>query len=824
MKCWSCQKEIASDQFYCGYCGAQARPPEEEESNIETSTRETSLSKISLEEESSYVGQIIDRRYQVLDLVARGGMGSVYRVVHIHMRKVLALKLLHEHMLAKQKNVTRFLREARAVSRLSSKHTVRVYDFGKYREVFYLVMEYLDGKDLYDVLEENGPLGVSRVVSILDQICSSLQEAHAAGIIHRDLKSENLMILQDDDGRDFVKVLDFGLAKVLDPSEPITAQSQQDLFGTPYYMAPEQIRGRNVDPRTDIYALGALTFRMLTGTFPFSAETAFDTLRAHLTEPIPAAREVAPELGIPKWLDDIIERCLRKDPDERFPDMHALRAALRTGPGTEFLGLEPLVGSGPTDTVPKNGDEGLSSAGAGLKRLAKSGGISRFFRFFKDFRIRVRILGVLGALAVALSIGITAYIWATGTVHVKGLEAEPNNTMTQANILTDTLNVIGHMNTRRSNKESDADFFRVEIAEKRRLSSRVSGTRGMNMNIWILDAQGQEIAKIQREGIGLGEQMSCIPVEPPHFFVKVFAELKGTDDEPKENPKEAYTLGLKLDKPGSCAETEPNDDQQGQIQNILRFDRVTRAVLDTNNDVDLYRVALLDRDAAGLELDFSSEGHRPLMVRLLDPKGEARFEHAFTSSSSGARVQVAGAGKRLSGRILEVSVPEIIRTGDQADDQEKHLYRTDYALIVRELKDNMLHEMEPQNNVARSAQWLAYNARFRGHLHSHDPIDYYRFLTSTNDREDRSRLSISSRGPVAPKVTISYNNDKGQALTFRRKRVSGKVTWEKTIDIRQTGEEAVIKLDSSHTSKALSYVIRLQPFSKAKGDFYDPRH
>ena len=193
-------------------------------------------------ERSAYVGKLIDNRYLVQALIGRGGMGAVYRVEQIHLRKEMAVKLLHENLVSRKQLVSRFAREARAISRLSSPHTVTVFDFGRWGEVFYLVMELLEGQPMDEVLQEQGPLSAQRTTAILIQMCDSLSEAHEQGIVHRDLKPENIILLSDGPHPDFVKVLDFGLAKVEDLEDPYTIHSQKDIFGTPHYMSPEQIR------------------------------------------------------------------------------------------------------------------------------------------------------------------------------------------------------------------------------------------------------------------------------------------------------------------------------------------------------------------------------------------------------------------------------------------------------------------------------------------------------------------------------------------------------------------------------------------------------
>ena len=314
MTCPECYRTFPEEIRYCGICGVMLV----ERANTEPLD-------VAPADESSYIGSLIDGRYQIRRLIGRGGMGSVYEVLHVHMQKVLAMKLLHEDMVVRKQLVSRFTREARAVSRLSNEHTVRVYDFGRHRAVFFLVMELLEGEDLEMLLARDGALPWSRALHILDQVCESLEEAHAAGIIHRDLKPENIMIVRRPEAPDYVKVLDFGLAKIANSDDVFSVHSNRDLFGTPYYMSPEQIRAEAIDHRADVYALGCLFFRMLTNRHAYEAPYAFDVLRQHLSSPIPSVCRMRPEGEIPARVDRLVFRALAKRPQYRFANVAAMR-------------------------------------------------------------------------------------------------------------------------------------------------------------------------------------------------------------------------------------------------------------------------------------------------------------------------------------------------------------------------------------------------------------------------------------------------------------------------------------------------------------------
>src|SRR5258706_6236938 len=226
----------------------------------------------------AWLGKVVDGRYGVIEVIGRGGMGVVYRVEHLRMGKIAAMKVLHRDLIGDPEVVARFEREAAAISKLHHPHTVQVFDFGTAQGALYLIMEYVRGLDLAHVIQRDGPLPWSRAAPLLAQICGALQEAHELGIVHRDLKPENVLVTRSTAGRDYAKVLDFGLAKIDLPRLPTTDTGRQQIVGTPYFMSPEQIRGDDVDVRTDIYSFGALMFEVLTGDHVFSGSTAVGVL------------------------------------------------------------------------------------------------------------------------------------------------------------------------------------------------------------------------------------------------------------------------------------------------------------------------------------------------------------------------------------------------------------------------------------------------------------------------------------------------------------------------------------------------------------------
>ncbi len=258
------------------------------------------------------VGQVVSDRYRVDALLGAGGMGCVYQATHVHMRNVVALKVLHRQMNMIPEAVARFEREAIAAARIQHKNVAAARDFGRLEDgSFYMALEFVEGTTLRELLSEVGALPIPRTVNILRQIAEALNAAHAKNVVHRDLKPDNVMLL--DDGTDFVKVLDFGIAKVSGSNADGSQLTQLgSVFGTPDYMSPEQAAGQPVDHRSDLYALGVLMYEMLTGGPPFSGDSIAIVLSKHMHEPAPDLPERV------DWrLADLTKRLLAKDPSER---------------------------------------------------------------------------------------------------------------------------------------------------------------------------------------------------------------------------------------------------------------------------------------------------------------------------------------------------------------------------------------------------------------------------------------------------------------------------------------------------------------------------
>jgi len=276
------------------------------------------------------IGRTLNHRYLVEDKIGEGGFGAVFRGKQIATGREVALKILHPHNVGDQTIVARFRREAEACSKLRDPHTVTTYDFDETEDgILYLAMELLRGQSLHQLQKSTGPLKAARVLRILDQVAESLGEAHMNGIVHRDMKPENVFIETRGD-EDYVKVLDFGIAKMMSGEKEVQALTAVgQTLGTLEFMSPEQLRGQKLDGRSDIYALGMMSYEMLTGRLPFQgAKSPIEIINFHMKQPPPAPSKLAPELDIPSAVDEIILKMVTKNRDERFADTAGLRAQI----------------------------------------------------------------------------------------------------------------------------------------------------------------------------------------------------------------------------------------------------------------------------------------------------------------------------------------------------------------------------------------------------------------------------------------------------------------------------------------------------------------
>jgi serine/threonine protein kinase len=281
--------------------------------------------------DDKFVGKTLPGGYHILDLISVGGMGRVYRAEQSALGRTVAVKIIHPHLLSDDNSALRFITEARAASQLNHPNSIAVFDFGRTDDGQpYLVMEFLRGKDLARVNYEEGPLAFARIVDVLRQTLAALSEAHDLGIVHRDLKPENIILEPLRRGGDFVKVVDFGLAKLRADAQGPSVTSPGIVCGTPDYMAPEQGRGDPIDGRSDLYAMGVILFQLLTGRLPFEADSPTQVVMMHMTIPVPDPRQVAPERNIPDPLVQVVNKALAKDAKKRYQDAIELSDALKS--------------------------------------------------------------------------------------------------------------------------------------------------------------------------------------------------------------------------------------------------------------------------------------------------------------------------------------------------------------------------------------------------------------------------------------------------------------------------------------------------------------
>ncbi|MFL5345890.1 MAG: TonB family protein [Hyalangium sp.] len=365
------------------------------------------------------VGRTLNGRFSIVEPIGIGGMGKVYRAMQAPLDRVVALKILNPSFPSTKDPgfQQRFLREASLTSKLRHPNTVTVIDYGQTDDgIYYIAMEYLEGRTLAQVLAQTGPLPWSRVISIVQQVCRSLREAHATGIVHRDLKPANIMLLNESD-QDLVKVLDFGLVKSIAPVpegegslSPEITQSGTFL-GSPQYMAPEQ--ARNVaDVRSDIYSLGVVMYQMLQGRPPFIARDHLELIFAHCKEPPPPFNSLRPHIPVPHDIEAVVMRCMEKDPARRFQSMDEMLEAMRTAnmAAGGHSGIFKRPGGGTTGPHPSPLFASASGPDSNASTLALDISVEVPEAVAKARRRRLMATGALVAGAVIVGMGATVLV------------------------------------------------------------------------------------------------------------------------------------------------------------------------------------------------------------------------------------------------------------------------------------------------------------------------------------------------------------------------------------------------------------------------------
>jgi serine/threonine-protein kinase len=576
--CTHCGAAITGTPNFCASCGgalSHSLPPTERaQSRISTApppSREPHLA-------DPLLGRLIADRYRVIELLGRGGMGVVYKAEHARIGKVLALKLLTGELTRDARQLARFKREAEMSSRLSHPNTVQVFDFGEADGLAYLAMEYVRGRDLGALVSDAGRLDSTRTMRIVIQICSSLAEAHDKGIVHRDLKPENIMIVPSASGDDVAKVLDFGLAKLRESNELSNVTSSGAIVGTPYYMAPEQIRGEDVTPACDVYALGALLYACLTGTVPFDAATPMGVFTRHLTEAPQPPNVRFPELGLSKTFERIIMVALAKSPSERFPSAAALQDAL----------VEELKGGG------GNVDSLLDSKQLlGFAASDDAATRDEVERYERKLRQKSWATGILAGLAgsAALYFGLRVLGAFAAPAEFQGTELEPNNAASEARVLPFPLDVRGHLGKRLDRQRSDRDFFRVNVpAGTDTVHLSLEPLPNLASCVWLYPPDGTEpFGRYCLGSAEVGLDIPALRLTPGLWLVAVMQDsetyLESGAPPVYENVSDEYRLKLEPAEASRERELEPNDAEPGG--NVVAPGSTLRGTLAWARDVDL---------------------------------------------------------------------------------------------------------------------------------------------------------------------------------------------------------------------------------------------
>jgi serine/threonine-protein kinase len=311
MTCTACQAEFPDGTVSCPKCSADL-----------------------VAEADPLVGSLFAERYEIVERIGKGGMGVVYKAHHKLMDQYFAIKVLYKQYSKDQPSIARFQQEAKTLAALRHPNILTVNDFGISPDNQpFLIMEYLDGTPLSDFLEEHGRMPLERALNIFAQACDGLTHAHEKGVVHRDLKPGNLVLLKETGEREQVKIVDFGIAKIKprDGKEAQNLTKAGEIFGSPLYMSPEQCQGKPLDERSDIYSFGCVIYETLTGMPPLMGINSFETMTKHVNETPPPMSEVAPALMIPSLLDAAVIKALKKNPDDRQHSVKELKRDLIEG-------------------------------------------------------------------------------------------------------------------------------------------------------------------------------------------------------------------------------------------------------------------------------------------------------------------------------------------------------------------------------------------------------------------------------------------------------------------------------------------------------------
>jgi len=530
----------------------------------------------------AWLGKVVDGRYRVIEAVGRGGMGVVYKVEHLRMGKIAAMKVLHAELAGDPGVVQRFEQEAAAVSRLNHPNTVQVFDFGTAQGQLYLIMEYVRGQDLGRVVDRDGPLPWARAAPLFTQMCGALAEAHELGIVHRDLKPENVLVTRTTGGRDYAKVLDCGLAKLGGrDAAPTVATDRTEIVGTPYFMSPEQIRGDDVDARSDLYSLGALMYKVLTGEPPFAAKTAVGVLTKHLTAELELPSARLAEGTIDTRVDEIILQAMAKDPGQRFGSAQAMAEAIDhayaelVGDGTPLPSAARALGM--IRRFKTEDDEPLSEL-----RLRRSD----IDAFERGLRLRRRLLATGSTLGLVGAAATTAWWFILREPPTSRHELEPNDEVGDATAIAPGADASALLGRRHSPTEPDRDFYRVSLSGDHLVTVVASAPPNVDIALTLRDDAGKVLASINEGGVGDPEWIRRRRVAGA-VTVEVGEHMQPGQRWPTENVSDPYTVLVTDDGFDASWESEPNGAATDATPAVPGAP--VKGWLDGRDDVDLVR-------------------------------------------------------------------------------------------------------------------------------------------------------------------------------------------------------------------------------------------
>ncbi len=346
-ECSKCARRYPSYAKYCGVDGERLKDLYTTRASLQAATQ-AGLSKdtgtVEIDQpaqkykddadpapsDPAFIGKTLEGKYKIQSILAEGGMAILYLANHIAMERTVVVKVVHGTFISSPDAVARFERESKVAAKLNHPNIVQVYDFGSIGKTPYLVMEFIKGVTLGAKLRTQGPPTLNIAQRIILQVCHGLEEAHSCGVIHRDLKPENIILQEKSERPDWVKIVDFGIAHLLDSTHQKRLTMSGRICGTPEYMAPEQFADKPLDVRVDIYAMGILMFEMLTGDVPFWSADVGVLMAKHLLDPAPPISKFRTDIPPNSKWDKIIAKCLEKDPDDRFASVAEIRRAIQS--------------------------------------------------------------------------------------------------------------------------------------------------------------------------------------------------------------------------------------------------------------------------------------------------------------------------------------------------------------------------------------------------------------------------------------------------------------------------------------------------------------